>query len=68
MTNDDIQRLKKYIKFTKMIKAMPVEIENWAEKLSGRDIRGKKREFTDTELGYIRAALLGMASHLNKLK
>jgi hypothetical protein len=68
MKNSDINKLKKYIKFKNVIDIVPVDIPNWAEKLSGKDVRGKKRTFSASELGYIHSALLAVASDIIKVK
>lgn len=61
MTNADTQRLKKFIKFKNVIEIIPTTINNWPEKLSGKQVRGKTRSFTTAELGYIESALLALA-------
>lgn len=61
MTNEQLQKLKKYIKFTNVIESLPIEINNWPEKLSSKRIRGRERSFTESELGIIEAALLDIA-------
>lgn len=66
MTNTDIQKLKKYIKFSNVIDSIPIGISNALEKLSGKKVRGKQREFTESELGYIQYALLAIAHTIIK--
>lgn len=45
---------------------IPVEVSNWPEKLSGKIVREKKRQFTESELGYIEAALFAVADQIKK--
>jgi hypothetical protein len=61
MTNEQLQKLKRFIKFTNVIEMIPVDINNWPEKLASKKIRGKDRRFTDSELGLIESALLAIA-------
>ena len=61
MTDQQLQALKKYIKFKNIIDMIPVPIPNWPEKLSCKKVRGICREFTEVELGYIEAALLAIS-------
>jgi hypothetical protein len=64
MTNQDIKKLKKYIKFVNVFDMLPVKIPNWLEKLSGKKVRGVCREFTESELGYIEAALRAISDQI----
>lgn len=66
MTNKQLQVLKKFIKFKNVIDRIPVHIDNWPEKLSGKMVRGIKREFTDSDLGYIESALLALAQQIKQ--
>lgn len=61
MTNKDVQKLKKFIKFCNIIDMIPVHIPNWPEKLSMKKVNGNQRSFDQRELGLIEAALLAVA-------
>lgn len=59
MTNQQLRGLKPYIKFKTLFET--ISVNNWPEKLSGKVVGGKKREFTDAELSCIHSALLSLA-------
>lgn len=61
MTNEQLQRLKAYIKFTNVIESLPVGIHNWPEKLSQKKVRGMNRSFNESELALIESGLLAIA-------
>lgn len=66
MTNEQLQRLKKYIKIEAIMKSLPVEIPNWKEKSAGNNGKSKgkyykDRVFTNSELNIIHAALTAVA-------
>ena len=58
MTNKNIQSLKKFIKFKNVIDMIPVDINNCPEKLCGKLVCGKKRQFSIDELSLIEERLL----------
>jgi hypothetical protein len=61
MTNEQLNKLKPFIKFKNIFEIMPEHIDNWPEKLSGKKIRGIPRSFSVTELEYIEVALCNIA-------
>lgn len=66
MTNKQLQALKPFIKFKNIIDLIPGQLSNWPEKLSGKSVRGIKREFTKGELENIQEALLIISSRIIK--
>lgn len=61
MTNEQLVILKKYIKFSAIIESLPVNIDNWREKLAGQSSSGRSRSFNESELAIIESALLAIA-------